>query len=112
MSSETKHTPGPWCLDITRDGDGDVVRVVQEESTAHPYHIAEVYGHGGDAVTDTQRMRDARLIAAAPEMLEALETIEKWLYHIERGSPMAANAAEMIRGKARAALRKARGEGE
>ena len=98
MTSETKHTPGPLVALKGKQADGY-------------YHVRR--DHGGKMTTGYFFVQgDADLFAAAPEMLEALEKIEKWLYHIERGSPMAANAAEMIRGKARAALRKARGEGE
>jgi hypothetical protein len=56
-----KHTPGPWTHGVHDEtlivGGGRVV--------------AEVWGY---APTDHERMEvDARLIAAAPEMLEALQ---------------------------------------
>lgn len=58
-----------WRVSVVEDGDGDVVRVV---AGPPEYHVALVYGHGGDAATDTDRMASARLIAAAPGLLAAL----------------------------------------
>jgi len=50
-----KHTPGPW----TNSG-GTI-------ESADGWHVASVHGNGGD------QLANARLIAAAPEMLELLE---------------------------------------
>jgi hypothetical protein len=60
MSSKTKHTPGPWVAE-TYDGFNDV----RIESNNGP--IAIVGTGKGEA--------NAALIAAAPEMLEALEEL-------------------------------------
>ena len=56
----TKHTPGPWRIEP-----GENWRV---------YLVNNDYGHAiGEIVyTDTRKPADARLIAAAPELLEAL----------------------------------------
>jgi hypothetical protein len=52
--SDIKHTPGPWTM-----------------TRAHlPYLILDAFG---GLVADTYDEADARLIAAAPELLEALE---------------------------------------
>jgi hypothetical protein len=56
----TKHTPGPWHVDgLTRSGDVAVWSV-------HPFNQAM------HSVASAHNTADARLIAAAPEMLEAL----------------------------------------
>ncbi len=61
--SKPKHTPGPWYFD------GLYVLQVDRATV-----IAEI-NHG--AMTDIQCKANARLIAAAPEMLGALESVIK-----------------------------------
>ena len=57
------HTPGPW---IAREMFSGHWQVMQDD-TARP--IAGVYGDHGDYI-------NARLIAAAPDLLESLDSIE------------------------------------
>lgn len=60
---ETKHTPGPWLYNDTT-------------AQVHPPHsatIAEVCNH------DLNREANARLIAAAPELLEACVAMAEWV---------------------------------
>lgn len=59
------HTPGPWVIDS-----GERLRVIAEGT---PWSIAECT-HRSD-VGLGERVANARLIAAAPEMLEALERV-------------------------------------
>lgn len=70
--NETKHTPGPWELAYELDGDGDAVRVSR---AGHNFDVALVYGHGGDALSDHERNANARLVAAAPDLLSALRAV-------------------------------------
>jgi len=60
--SEKKHTPGPWTLNsanqVVKHGDQSII-------IANPYH--------GSMPTEA----NARLIAAAPELLEAAEAVIK-----------------------------------
>lgn len=58
-SMETKHTPGPWSCDH-----GDTPTVYPDNDKDYGI-IADVYGD--------QAQANARLIAAAPELLEALK---------------------------------------
>lgn len=58
-----KHTPGPWILKQTRDGKAILI---------NGGHVGEV--HSDDIDTD-EAWSNANLIAAAPEMLEALQFI-------------------------------------
>lgn len=97
-TNETNHTPGPW-------------HVVKTCDPSALWHLAIC---GLRSTTDTRTttiamIRDseanARLIAAAPELLEALEALvvqEDW--HGEDVPP------ESPIGKARAAIAKARGQ--
>ena len=61
-----KHTPGPWRADAWNFHSRTTVRAGDET-------IAECHGHGRDR---HQCEADARVIAAAPLMLEALEAQE------------------------------------
>lgn len=58
------HTPGPW---VIGKHDHDVVMVDTASGTA----ICDVYGESDD------RPANARLISAAPDLLEALETLKR-----------------------------------
>ncbi len=95
--STPHHTPGPW--------------VLRRSITAHPYATADVLTPDGELLALTFAGHDrkrqpadanARLIAAAPELLAALEKM------IEPYGP--ADDCWQIR-EARAAIAKARGEG-
>lgn len=57
--SETKHTPGPWEISPVRTHDGNSMVVGGMD---------RAFGLVAECVVD----EDARLIAAAPEMLDAL----------------------------------------
>ena len=72
--TETKHTPGPWvrdCWDILgndgKDGTGHVCEI------SRPNSGDEFYWREGEADAN------ARLIAAAPDMLEALKYAYNYL---------------------------------
>ena len=85
MSTDDKaHTPGPWHATLHQVGDENNVRV------ADCYSLEK--GH------DTARA-NARLIAAAPDLLAALEALL-----------LLADPCESAVGVARAAIAKARGE--
>ena len=68
---EAKHTPGPWRVTKMRAMTGPTIEVLTVEGCAEidaPEHVARI----GFEVTETAKA-DARLIAAAPMMLEALQ---------------------------------------
>ena len=67
-----KHTPGPWVIDS--DGDGKANAIVTSTHLASlDDDICEVYG--GNMDDDDTRQANARLIAAAPDLLAALRTL-------------------------------------
>lgn len=84
------HTPGPW---VIGKQDHDVVMVDTTSGTA----ICDVYGDSDD------RPANARLIAAAPDLLEALEAAHGYLVM------MGTDHADNIRGVCRAAIAKVKG---
>jgi hypothetical protein len=60
--SGTEHTPGPWTVtDVYYSWSGEPLRQIEAETVM----IAEVYADCDEG------MKNARLIAAAPELLEA-----------------------------------------
>lgn len=93
LSSGGKHTPGPWVAGMgTRAGPDDSPWpfgwIMAEHTAKGPMHVAEVRGWGyltgrghGALGLDEQtaisiQAANARLIAAAPKLLEALKTVE------------------------------------
>jgi hypothetical protein len=60
-----KHTPGPWKADLENPWPAQIGCC---PLVGNPYSIA----HGTDNVAAASTPEDARLIAAAPELLEAL----------------------------------------
>ena len=61
----TKHTHGPWMFDATLKGDGSFGgSYIVSNNATRTWPLAEVY-----------REDNARLIAAAPDLLEALKAL-------------------------------------
>ncbi len=90
--NNAKHTQGPWAVDhafgVGPVSDSD------DQSYGMVLAVADIYGDN--------RVVDSRLIAAAPELLEALELISRYI------EPTAVDAASMQK-VARAAIAKATG---
>ena len=101
-----QHTPGPWSLSDSFDrverrvkhGDNPplVWRIASGINSAHP-----------DYMPRAEQIANARLIAAAPELLDALERIST-AYDETLRHPIAAPLLQAIYG-ARAAIAKAKG---
>lgn len=69
MNSTTNHTPGPWTIEETGQGFPEIV--------SGKYHIA--LSGGSVRFSTSEAMANARLIAAAPDLLDALWHIAAWL---------------------------------
>lgn len=104
------HTPGPW----TDKGGSAGAVWAGEEFLASVYPTAQA-GWDGNGRFDRQDETEAnaRLIAAAPDLLEALKACEAWIVELadsgDAGFWDASKAPEVI--QARAAIRRAQGEG-
>ena len=84
-----KHTPGQW--------------VVTGWNLVFGSKAVEINVHFDSGVSGTLEMHaNANLIAAAPDLLEALSEVVEWLEHGDHAGPM--------HSKARAAIAKAKGE--
>lgn len=93
--SETKFTPGPWFVSTANDENAYEMGVQSEHDVK--WHVCDICGG-----RDIDQQANAHLIAAAPELFEALNLMVTT--HDEGGWP---TATIMI---ARAALAKSRGE--
>lgn len=94
--SEFKGTPGPWKVNT----------IGQHWNNKSLTHIEVTFGMEGECVCDTvYEMADANLIAAAPELLEALQACEKILSEI----PLTVDLVEDLL-FARAAIARALGQ--
>lgn len=73
---EGEHTPGPWVCSVSQSDDGVVSFDVRSEDIEHEYRSFTVCsGYGGlcdGYATKRQGLPNARLIAAAPDLLAAL----------------------------------------
>jgi hypothetical protein len=66
--ANAQHTPGPWAIGNASKRDFGAVTHVGPFD--HPCGICEVYG-----AVDDEPQANARLIAAAPDLLEACEAV-------------------------------------
>lgn len=74
----TKHTPGPWTIDSQVDERGDGHVSIRGKPDSHPTIGKQICTI--NPYLDTRlNGANARLIAAAPELLEALRDIAKKL---------------------------------
>lgn len=110
-----KHTPGPWFAADWRNDFGEDLFTIEARSPEvlgqgmssiwpdgiQKHHVASVEESGFDRETT---LSNARLIAAAPELLEALKAA---LELLEREFPNPAPNGQIV--KARAAIAKAEG---
>ncbi len=97
----TKHTPGPWRAEIDNRMD---MRVESHRTVAHlpiPYPAR-------DHSRDDEMKANARLIAAAPDMLDALKDALMVLQSAAAADPTWTQAA-MARDDVSAAIAKAEG---
>ncbi len=68
----TKHTPGPWT--IGRIGDG-TEHTAPIEGAGTTVGYVEMHSFDDDETTTPEQAANARLIAAAPDLLEALRAL-------------------------------------
>ena len=110
MSNE--HTPGPWRTSPANKGSGDRDMFVMADKPEGQAELAKVYDwaeYGGSLPAEA----NAKLIAAAPEMLAALEAVEALINERPAvvGAPSLEGraAARSVFDRARAAINKATG---
>lgn len=99
---KTKHTPGPWAIGKNHDAESEDFIIRQGDDPDSPAIASAFVDHIG--LTEEESMANARLIAAAPELLAALERL---VSACEKGDPetIAENVVFAKRN-----IRKAKGE--
>lgn len=84
MSTNTKHTPGPWTVDTS-------FHLYEKDKY---YNITGGCGYWsleeddrekGLSITGVISDADAKLIAAAPSLLEALQNLVEWVEMADKG---------------------------
>lgn len=100
----SKHTPGPWTL--ADDGTPFVYKIGERGSNVFSLSV-QGGGHPSDVASFDERVANARLIAAAPDLLDALIEIVEDLTH-EDHEPGDWSQHVVVK-KARAAIAKATG---
>lgn len=83
--SETKHTPGPWIWDDEECGNSISIRHDPQNPRALGDEVASVYRDGIETTDDMRA--DARLIAAAPDLLSIARrwaALDGGSWHVER----------------------------
>jgi hypothetical protein len=108
-ANQTQHTPGPWKFTKARKASnfGNRTAFVQASGSdaqgSFQYTVAKVLGGPQDEAALAEA--NARLIAAAPELLEALQAMES--AHMDRTGADRAIALDKAAQQARAAIAKA-----
>jgi hypothetical protein len=96
----SKHTPGPWKAVNANESGWSVVSLTEPHSERYPDHRKAITGWG----SVNQSKEDAYLIAAAPELVEALQLWKDWA----EGDSLHGPTFDVIWGKVIAALAKAK----
>lgn len=103
---ETKHTLGPWFI-MRQD------KVGQFEISGHPFykgHHDPLWHCTVTGNSESERLANANLIAAAPELLEALIDAEFLLRKLGQVAGPMQDSLRRCASEARAAIAKATGE--
>ena len=106
----TQHTPGPWTFSQSTEYGDKRFYIAQADGAPYTPHYSDVATLIAETVNDERKSiqeANARLIAAAPDLLEALQDIVKSLVD-QDDEGMIEHAQQMI--IARAAIAKATGE--
>ena len=98
---EKKFTEGPWCINSEFDGNW----IEQEANTLHAVCMITA-----QKTMNEKEVADANLIAAAPELLEALETMSTMYMELLRLQSNGTTTDDSIAFSARQAIAKAKGE--
>ena len=104
MSYEFRGTPGGWWLSEIDGGFGENGGIAidgKHPEYEAPFEVAEVWGIEDDTEHDERSRANAQLIAAAPELFEALNELLGHVSSVQVGS---------VYDEARAALAKATGQ--
>jgi hypothetical protein len=108
MKMNAQHTPGPWRATAW----GETISIDSPHGNYSGIARLNFSGNADYGIPPQLETANARLIAAAPDMLEALESLfeECAMVHKHWGEGNNTEKAAAAISKAQAAIRKARGE--
>lgn len=90
------HTPGPWHITTNYKGITEIINRFVRSKSPHPFYIALIHPPLPHHLRDKEA--NARLIAAAPDLLTALEAVrERYATVSERGGIEVAITPELYR---------------
>ncbi|MGZ4819362.1 MAG: hypothetical protein ACXVZJ_12090 [Terriglobales bacterium] len=95
---ELKHTPGPWRAGSGTGGKGSVVSDQLATGALNGSEAVDYYG--GNLIAESVAQENIPLIAAAPELLEALEACYAALDPYSAEGKMAREAIDKATGSA------------
>lgn len=72
---EAKWTPGPWSIESETSHNGEFAIIAPDGTHPDPWNIAQTYGSVGHGEAEDEALANARLIAAAPDLAEALRLL-------------------------------------
>lgn len=116
MSESNKFTPGPWILETVQTSSGICHKIGPFPWKDGKQNHACIYAdYPGTGAIEKELVANAHLIAAAPDLLEALEGVlrisDLWLPHeVEEQHAEEMYVLHMARNKMIAAVEKARGQ--
>jgi len=81
---KNQHTPGPWRTASTINGDEYALNVLQEKPDS-VFSVVVARAEQSIYINGDTAEANAKLIAAAPELLAALTDLYLWVKHMEPG---------------------------
>lgn len=106
MNNKSKHTPGPWIAEARQHG----LAIWADYENAPGEYIAIINGYEGSKEDRERNRANANLIAAAPELLEALEIFVSSITPWAGTKSIPIEDIDKADRLARAAIAKAKGE--
>jgi len=92
------YTPGPWTIDHERIGPfGEPVAMLCDMTASSPGTVVN-WPRGTEVADDAENEANARLIASAPDLLEALEALVENIW-LGRGLELANACATIAKAK-------------
>ena len=98
----TQHTPGPWSFTT------DCIAIWNGPNARKALQIADLSSEGSPDIDVAETLANARLIAAAPDLLAALKAFDDAFSHYCEGDPDSDEVSALY--QAREAIAKATGE--
>lgn len=75
MMAKTEHTPGPWRAGLDVPGNMTDIKAMANVLVARVSRFTDIFRPAYQPSPQTESEANARLIAAAPDLLEALQTL-------------------------------------